>query len=274
MKRLEKLLLFTAIVFCFVVTLTASVQGACAHNWQSMGKEGIPCVGYQETLYCNLCDSIKYDNVGPSQDHTWKQLSVEHATCTEDGFVHYYCTACQVFKDETLKATGHSYTYIYNNDATCTQDGTKVATCKNCSERRILTDKGSAKGHEYDGIWVVKVEATCIEKGVSMQHCKRCGIGNVRDDGYGSHKDKDGNYMCDFCSADLSPQPDNKEPDNNNNGDVNDSGNANEDNVIKNCSCKCHKGGITGFFWKIGNFFAKLFKIKSKQICACGIYHF
>ena len=37
------------------------------------------------------------------------------------------------------------------------------------------------------------------------------------------------------------------------------------------CSCNCHKGGIMGFFWKIINFFNKLFK--SKEYCACGAKH-
>ena len=41
-----------------------------------------------------------------------------------------------------------------------------------------------------------------------------------------------------------------------------------------NCYCDCHKDGILGFFWKIANFFNKLFKIKSKQMCACGIAHY
>lgn len=40
-------------------------------------------------------------------------------------------------------------------------------------------------------------------------------------------------------------------------------------------SCKhdCHKSGITGFFWKIGVFFYKLFNISDKRVCECGISH-
>lgn len=38
------------------------------------------------------------------------------------------------------------------------------------------------------------------------------------------------------------------------------------------CSCNCHKGGISGFFFKIILFFQKLFK--SNQICKCGIKHY
>ena len=40
------------------------------------------------------------------------------------------------------------------------------------------------------------------------------------------------------------------------------------------CSCNCHKTGIANFFWKIANFFNKLFKIKNKQMCACGVAHY
>ncbi len=37
------------------------------------------------------------------------------------------------------------------------------------------------------------------------------------------------------------------------------------------CSHNCHKGGIVGFFWKITNFFNKLFGIN--EYCECGAYH-
>ena len=42
----------------------------------------------------------------------------------------------------------------------------------------------------------------------------------------------------------------------------------------EDCTCNCHASGIKGFFWKIANFFNKLFNIKSKQYCACGVEHF
>ena len=38
-----------------------------------------------------------------------------------------------------------------------------------------------------------------------------------------------------------------------------------------NCSCNCHKGGISGFFFKILNFFQKLFG--KNKVCACGVKH-
>lgn len=38
-----------------------------------------------------------------------------------------------------------------------------------------------------------------------------------------------------------------------------------------NCDCKCHKGGIAGFFYKIVLFFQKLFG--QNKVCACGVKH-
>lgn len=40
----------------------------------------------------------------------------------------------------------------------------------------------------------------------------------------------------------------------------------------ENCSCNCHKGGFTGFIWKILRFFYKLFG--TNKTCACGVSHY
>lgn len=37
------------------------------------------------------------------------------------------------------------------------------------------------------------------------------------------------------------------------------------------CDCNCHQGGILGFFWSIGNFFNRLFRIN--EFCECGAWH-
>ena len=76
--------------------------------------------------------------------------------------------------------------------------------------------------------------------------------------------------LCDEIETDKSDEPDEPEIPNEPAPEVPDiSADPSDD-----CSCKCHKGGIVGFFWKIANFFNKLFKIKSKQMCACGAAHF
>ena len=44
-----------------------------------------------------------------------------------------------------------------------------------------------------------------------------------------------------------------------------------EYNRAENCGCKCHQGGIAGFFIKIVLFFQKLFG--QNKVCACGMNH-
>ena len=44
------------------------------------------------------------------------------------------------------------------------------------------------------------------------------------------------------------------------------------ENPSNNCSCICHKGGISAFFYKIARVFWKLFKVK--RTCACNAAHY
>lgn len=41
--------------------------------------------------------------------------------------------------------------------------------------------------------------------------------------------------------------------------------------IYDDCECKCHKGGIVGFFYKIVLFFQKLFG--NNLVCNCGKKH-
>jgi chromosome segregation ATPase len=43
-------------------------------------------------------------------------------------------------------------------------------------------------------------------------------------------------------------------------------------NAVADCDHMCHQSGIMGFFWKIVNFFSKLFG--SNPVCECGIAHY
>ncbi len=45
-----------------------------------------------------------------------------------------------------------------------------------------------------------------------------------------------------------------------------------EDLVTGYCDHMCHQGGIMGFFWKIVNFFSKLFG--TNPVCKCGMTHY
>ena len=263
MQKFKKTLFLLIAILCFVITLTAVANATCSHNWVEIDQKGADCEMHYVTYRCSLCYEYKNVNLAATQSHKWQEAYKIDATCLKDGYANYYCSECFATKTETIKsAGGHDYTFIYNDDATCTKDGTKIGTCKKCGSMDIIRNEGSAKGHKFTGDWVVIRGSTCQTQGVSKRDCSVCGVGDIRYDELGAHSDKDKDYKCDVCKTDLSPEQGAG------------SGSDKDDKVIKECSCKCHKGGIAGFFWKIGNFFNKLFKIKSKQICACGVYHF
>lgn len=265
MKNVKKSVTFAAIILCLVFFAMAanaanSTTVVCDHKWTAASSEGTPCSGYLNIYVCSKCYATKEEKLEATQSHKWAESYSEAATCTKDGCVMYYCETCLELKTVEKKALGHSYTYASNNDATCTKDGTSIRKCQICSETDMVTDKGSALGHDFSGEWKTVISANCQREGRSTRKCSRCSAVESRLDPITAHGDKNGDYKCDVCSADLSPEAAEK-PDA-------------SDEIIKDCSCKCHKGGIAGFFWKIGNFFNKLFKIKSKQICDCGVYHF
>lgn len=45
-----------------------------------------------------------------------------------------------------------------------------------------------------------------------------------------------------------------------------------DEEIIKNCSCNCHKSGFMGFIWKIQCMFYKLFG--TNKFCACSVKHY
>ena len=133
--------------------------------------------------------------------------------------------------------------------ATCTTDGYTTFTC-DCGDTYV-DEIIKAPGHSYN---TETVQPTCKAAGYTTYTCD-CGYNYIDDlTDRVMHKDDDGDYKCDYgCGLFMGEGMESSDPP---------------------CNCKCHKGGIAGFFWKIANFFNRLFKIKSKQMCACGVDHY
>ena len=130
--------------------------------------------------------------------------------------------------------------------ASCTKEGREAGVyCLDCMK---YVSGGAEIGklpHDYAA--VVK-EPTCTKEGYTTYICKNCSDRYTGDKTAAlGHIDEDGNQRCDRCSADLSPEA--------------------------TCTCKCHKGGIAGFFFKIKVFFWKLFKLTQYRYCECGKAH-
>ena len=175
---------------------------------------------------------------------------------SSDVYSTEYSPAAQVINKESSYGTLPTPTragYTFDGWYTSATGGTKVTSSSvvNVSGDQTLYAHWTCNHNTTE----VRNEATptCIETGYTGDtYCLTCG--NKIKPGTVIDKvecvNNDGDDMCDFCERDMS-EPD--EPEN------------------KPCSCNCHKGGIVGFFFKLINFFEKIFGIN--KVCACGVKH-
>lgn len=107
----------------------------------------------------------------------------------------------------------------------------------------VLVDESSKikPSHEHSYAEAITKTATCTEAGVKTYTCT-CGDTYTEEIAATGH-DFDGSECnnCDYDKAD-------------------------------DCSCNCHAGGIKAFFFKLINFFEKIFGIN--KVCACGVAHY
>ena len=227
----------------------------------------ISTIGYVINLYGN---KWYYDTEGyyiyPSNltcVHAYTSSTTKEATCSTTGIKTFTCNYCGDQYTKTISKTAHnSNTTIPAVAATCTKTGlTEGKKCSVCGTVTVAQQTVAKKSHNSNTI-IPSVSATCKATGLTEgKKCSVCGTITVAQQTVAkkSHIDNNGDYKCDYgCGyAFQKPAPDTPstpdEPEN------------------KPCSCNCHKGGISGFFFKIINFFEKLFG--KNKVCACGVKH-
>lgn len=188
-----------------------------------------------KTFTCACGDSYT-EVIDKTAEHTYKVITIE-PECTEKGYKIYVCN-CGDSYTETLPKNGHTKSnWIIDKDSTCSEEGSKHIECTVCEE--IIETEAIAKiPHNYTS---VVTDATCEKAGYTTYTCD-CGREYISD----KTPSKGHNYIDGLCK---------------------DCG----ESKVENCSCNCHKGGISGFFFKIINFFQKLFGMN--KTCACGASH-
>lgn len=160
--------------------------------------------------------------------------TVTAPTCTGKGYTTYTCECGETYVSDYTDVVSHNYTVSITTPATHLTKGLKTFTCSSCGDS-YTESIAKIPQHSYTTSKVTK--ATCTEQGYVTYFCD---CGDSYTDSFTPKKGHTYNgQTCIDC------------------GD--------------NCSCNCHKGGISGFFWKIINFFNKLFK--NNQECKCGAKH-
>lgn len=143
----------------------------------------------------------------------------------------------------------HSYSSKVTKQPTCTSTGVKTFTCS-CGASYTET---IAKTSHNSNTKIPAVAPTCRETGLTEgKKCSVCGTVTVAQQIIDKVDcvNNDGDDMCDYCEKDM---PTN-EPD------------------ATDCSCSCHKGGISGLIFKIILFFQRIFGMNKE--CKCGIAHY
>ena len=232
-------------------TYTETIEKIEKHNYESFATAP-NCTEQGYTTYsCECGDSYVADYVD-ALGHIEETVPAVAPTCTETGLTAgAKCSVCgeTLTEQKELPANGHTPANAVEENyvaPSCIENGSKdvVVYCSVCNEEinreTVVID---ATGHNYTA---VTTAPTCTEQGYTTYTCD-CGETYV--DNYVNatgHADNDGDGYCDECDEELE--------------------------FIVLCDHNCHKGGISGFFWKISNFFNRIFGLK--KYCECGAAHY
>ena len=240
---------------------------ALGHNWIDMGGsiEATCTTDGVNNYKCSNCGEEKKGTI-TALGHDWDTIKEIPATCYETGYISRVCMAPECgFKEEKELPENHYWMWDVNKEPTCTDEGENKKWCMECnmvSERKSIP----AKGHTYSD-WVELLPATCSERGLNINICNDCNDIQRQILPKLAHIDADGNGVCDTCeNTDTPDEPDIPDvPDTPNEPDT-------PEDPSANCSCNCHKSGLSKIIFNIILFFQKL--LRSNKTCICGVLHY
>lgn len=217
---------------------TAYEQWDFKNTWTMAGRTDYP---YPELISVPLVLPEDY----LEHEHTYTSFITKEPTHLTTGVMTYTCECGNYYTTSIDKTTDHSYTSTITTPATHTTTGVRTYTCT-CGD--IYTEViAKTTEHTYNA---VVTAPTCTEQGFTTHTCE-CGSSYI--DTYVSaidHIDTNTDGNCDNCGTDVGVEDD-----------------SNDD-----CSCNCHKSGITKFFFNFILFFQRLFGANKE--CACGVAHY
>lgn len=242
---------------------TLYAQWTCTHSSTEVrNAKSATCTatGYTGDTYCKTCGTKTKTGttISKTSHNSNTTIPAVDATCTSTGLTEgKKCSVCGTVTvaQQTVAKKSHSYTATVTTQPTCTKDG--VRTYK-CSCGTTYTEAIAKTGHNSNTT-IPAVAATCTKSGLTEgKKCSVCGTVTLAQQTIAAkgHTDGNGDYKCDYnCGYEYEKPAEPEVP----------------SDPSENCSCNCHKGGIAGFFFRIINFFQKLFGMN--KICECGAKH-
>lgn len=139
--------------------------------------QGHAMVGTQDCENGSHCANCEYKT--EPLGHSWKLDSSVKATCTQNAYELYRCSACGDTDQKVLEGTaGHSMQYDRE-----VRDGCKVTkwySCTGCSHTAAGTAETDVY-YEHSYTAALTREATCVSKGVKTYSCGNCSDSYTED---------------------------------------------------------------------------------------------
>lgn len=226
------------------ITAIYNFVSPLGHKMNVVKVNGI-CTTHGGLIYsCERCNYTEI--IADETENVESETVIIPATCTKTGVKKEVCKICgTTVNSEIIPAIGHSFSelYIVDTQPTCTEKGEKSRHCTVC-DFRICKSSIDAIGHDYKK---TETPATCTMNGIIVYTCSLCGHSYSEIINATGHKDDNNDGKCDNCETEM-------------------------DTKSSKCTHMCHsKCKFVKFFWKIFNFFNRIFRIR--QYCSCGAKH-
>ena len=194
---------------------TKSVPKTEEHKYNSLVTDPTCAAKGYTTFTCECGDSYVSDYVD-MLPHTYNITTIV-PDCTNKGYKVYTC-ACGDNYADTIPANGHTESeWIIDANSTCVNKGSKHIECTVCEET-IKTQLIEKLPHNYK---TVVTAPTCEESGYTTYTCE-CGY-TYTGDSVSATGHSYSNGICSGCG----------------------------DDKTADCSCNCHKSGISKIIFKI-----------------------
>ena len=174
--------------------------------------------------------------------HRYNAKVTLEATCSAEGVKTFSCP-CGDSYTESIAKSEHDYITFGGKAATCTEPGlAQGEKCKYCSDVLFAEAIVPALGHTMIADGANSINATCTTDGKTLVKCTACNYTESNIVSATGHSMSDG--TCQSCGY----------------------------SETINCSCKCHKGGLSSLLFKLILFFQKF--LRMNKTCACGVAHY
>ena len=121
---------------------------------------------------CEVCGENLENGTFSAVGHNFDIFEYS-ATCTREGYKHYYCQCGYSYKETTSEPIGHNFSdWKIVRESTCYQEGARERYCLTCG---LYESDAIPKASHNEGEWIIEEESSCTKEGTKIKNCETCG---------------------------------------------------------------------------------------------------